>query len=119
MLNLILYSIATEAIITLFSKAIWFEPINRWAKKRGSKIGKDGRFIKGNIIARFLLCKYCQSVWAASLIYLVVRFFPYGWILVSLLVIHRMSNLVHIIFDWLETKRDKERVQMGRLLNGI
>jgi len=85
----IFMAIATEAITEILAESsLFFEirdklSINRW-------------------LATLVNCGYCLSVWIASLVYLLYccdllwLIFPF--------VVHRMSNIVHIMIKYFENR---------------
>lgn len=106
LLDMIMAIIATEAITQLLTKSefsIQFikKPLYKWRHIKASGFLHD-----------ILDCGYCTSVWAAILT--AIWFFtdtPGTGVLdviILVLVIHRMSNLLHFIIDWIDEKRTRD-----------
>jgi hypothetical protein len=98
--NLIVAGLATEAITNLLTKS---EFSVRFIKKPLFK--QRGRFFR--FIHDILDCGYCTSVWAAVL--------PTIWyltdhlnIVITILILHRLSNILHFIIDWMDEKRPRD-----------
>jgi len=103
LLDMILAVIATEAITQLLTKS---EFSIRFIKK--PLFNKRGNKFFG-FIHDILDCGYCTSVWAATL--------PLIWfltdnkflnIIIILLVLHRLSNILHFVIDWIDEKRPRD-----------
>jgi len=108
--NIIYLFIALEATLNLFRNAVWFRPLLDWADKKGTGFDiEKGDIRKGNILADFIKCKYCQSFWGAIFILVLYLFIPCGKYIIYVLVVHRLSNLFHILFDLIIDIRDKKR----------
>jgi len=91
-LEFLLAVIAVEAITELVVKSEIFNPVREFFFNR-KKI-KIFKFIHG-----LLDCGYCTSVWTGWLIaYIVFSNNLFGWFLLGL-VLHRASNVLHIIID--------------------
>ena len=100
--NLVLAVIATEAATNLLTKS---EFSIRFIKEPLFKL----RHIKFfNFIHDVLDCGYCTSVWAAG-IFTLFLFTDSLYFVVLLLVLHRLSNMLHFIIDWLDEKRPRDR----------
>lgn len=105
LIDMITAVIATEAITQLLTKS---EFSTRFIKKplfnmRGNKFF--------GFIHDVLDCGYCTSVWAAILP--AIWFFtdPGGPkfldVIIYILVLHRLSNMLHFLIDWLDEKRPR------------
>ena len=92
--------IATEAITELVVKSEFFEPLRKWLFESTSKIL--------NFIHRIVDCGYCFSVWASILTTFMILQGEFGTVdfLVVILVVHRLSNMLHFIIDRLDTNKD-------------
>lgn len=99
---LVIAALATEAITNLLVKS---EFSISFIKKPLFK--QRGRFFK--FLHDILDCGYCTSVWAAI--------FPALWYLnlaewftpiIIVLVIHRLSNMIHFLIDLLDEKRTRD-----------
>jgi len=101
--KIILAIITTEAITQLLTKSEFStrfikKPLFKW---RGNKFF--------GFLHDILDCGYCTSVWAAII--------PTIWlfkstlvldIFITALVLHRLSNILHFIIDWLDEKRPRD-----------
>lgn len=85
-MKLIMCIIAAEAMTQLACKAELFNPFREWLKSL-SKFTND-----------LLSCPYCVSVWIAGVTVILYVFNEWTWWFVLLLVIHRMSNVLHDAF---------------------
>jgi len=104
MLNFILLIIATEATTNIITKSTFFEPLREWIFKRRKK--KVFGFVN-NLID----CPYCTSVWVAMLLFCLYGLIPYFVIILSILSIHRLSNILHHMIDRIDPNRiDLEKV---------
>jgi len=89
--------ITTEAITEIVVKSELFEPVR--------KLLFESKYSVLNFIHKIFDCGYCFSVWA-SLITVLVLFIINNEVmdfLVVIIVIHRLSNLVHSMLDKLQT----------------
>lgn len=104
MLNLILLIIATEATTNIITKSPIFEPLRGWIfKKREKKLF--------GFVNNLLDCPYCTSVWVAMLLFCLHGLIPFFSIILTVLAIHRLSNIVHHVIDRLDPNRiDLEKV---------
>jgi hypothetical protein len=90
---LVILPIVTEALTQLIGYSEIFEKTRAWIKKRGKFFDK------------LFSCKYCLSVWMAA--FVSIGFFMSGSIvwqslpyyLIAILLVHRLSNIYHLIFD--------------------
>jgi hypothetical protein len=85
-MRLLLCIIAAEAITQLVCKAEIFDRIRKWLQST-SKFLND-----------LLSCAYCVSVWIAAFTTVLYYFWGYTYLFIIMLVIHRLSNIVHDIF---------------------
>ena len=100
-IDLIIAALATEAITNLLTKS---EFSMRFIKEPLF----NRRHIKFfNFVHDILDCGYCTSVWAAIL--------PTIWFLtdsldfvITIFILHRLSNVLHFIIDWLDEKRPRD-----------
>lgn len=105
--------IAVEALTELITSSSIMFPIRDWfskppdeTKKLRCPIRRSFRWLRG-FIGELLNCGYCTSVWVALLL---AHFAPtgkcvgcvlYAWpiFFIKVLVIHRLSNIVHELFS--------------------
>lgn len=78
--------IAAEALTQLVCKAEIFDNIREWLKELS------------DFTNRLLSCPYCVSVWMATFTVGLYNFWDFTEWFILLLVIHRISNLLHDIF---------------------
>jgi hypothetical protein len=101
---------ATEAVVQLVIKSEFFAPIRRLASKLGPWT------------AELFQCGYCFSVWVALGMISVVPavILPVSdWrvvnVLLTLLVIHRLSNIMHNVIDkWTDKYYDMRYVNTDK-----
>lgn len=86
-MKLILCIIAAEAMTQLTCKAEIFDRLRNWLKSLSSFTNE------------LLSCPYCVSVWVAAFTVILYCFYDLTWIFVLLLVIHRVSNVLHDVFS--------------------
>ena len=88
--NLLLLIISTEAITELVVKSEIFKPFREFLFNK-----------KLNFFHSLVDCGYCFSVWAAFFVLIISYYFDnYVTRLIILgLVTHRLSNIVHFLFD--------------------
>jgi hypothetical protein len=99
--NLLIAGLATEALTNLLTKS---EFSIRFIKKplfehRGNKFF--------SFLHDLLDCGYCTSVWAA-VIPTIWFLTDYLDIVITILVLHRLSNSIHFLIDWLDEKRPRD-----------
>ena len=105
-LDMLMGVIAVEAITQLLTKS---EFSIRFIKK--PLFNKREKKFFG-FLHDILDCGYCTSVWAAIIpaIWLITD--PGGPIIldiiITLLVLHRLSNVLHFIIDWIDEKRTRD-----------
>lgn len=85
-MKLIMCVIAAEAMTQLACKAEIFDRLRCWMKSLS--VFTD----------RLLSCPYCVSVWIAGFTVLLYISYAWSWWFVLLLVIHRVSNVLHDLF---------------------
>ena len=103
-LDMLVAVMATEAITQLLTKS---EFSSRFLKKPLFKYRKKIKFFQ--FIHDGLDCGYCTSVWAAILP--AVWFFTDSNVLgivMTVLIFHRLSNVLHFIIDFIDLKRPRE-----------
>ena len=100
-LELVMAIIATEATTNLITKS---EFSIRFIKKPLFNLRQYKIF---SFIHDILDCGYCTSVWAACLFALFITTDMFSFIIL-ILVLHRMSNLLHFIIDWFDEKRPRD-----------
>jgi hypothetical protein len=86
-MKLILCIIAAEAMTQLTCKAEIFDRLRNWIKSLS------------NFTNELLSCPYCVSVWVAGFTVLLYISYEWAWWFILLLVIHRISNVLHDIFS--------------------
>ena len=101
LLDMIMAIIATEAATNLVTKS---EFSMRFIKE---PLFKLRRFRIFNFIHDILDCGYCTSVWSAIVFALFFLTNSFDFIIL-VLVLHRMSNALHFIIDWLDEKRPRD-----------
>ena len=101
LLDMIMAVIATEAATNLITKS---EFSIRFIKE---PLFKLKRFKVFSFIHDILDCGYCTSVWMASLfaVFFLTNTFKF---VVLILVLHRLSNMLHFTIDWLDEKRPRD-----------
>jgi hypothetical protein len=85
-MKLMLCIIAAEAMTQLICKAEIFNRPRSWFKNLC-------KFTK-----KLLECSYCVSVWIAGFTTILYVYYEATYMFIILLVIHRISNLLHDIF---------------------
>jgi len=101
LLDMILAVIATEAATNLITKS---EFSVRFIKEPLYK-RRQVKFF--SFIHDILDCGYCTSVWSAVLFALFFLTNSFNFIII-VLVIHRLSNVLHFTIDWLDEKRPRD-----------
>jgi hypothetical protein len=99
--KLFMAAIATEAATNLITKS---EFSIRFIKK---PLFNMRRFKIFNFIHDILDCGYCTSVWMACIFALFVVTNSFNFVIL-LLVLHRLSNMLHFIIDVIDEKRSRE-----------
>lgn len=85
-MELVLCVIAAEAMTQLACKGEIFDPLREWLKGLS------------DFTNRLLSCPYCVSVWVAGFTMILYYWYEWTWWFILLLVIHRMSNVLHDIY---------------------
>ena len=86
MIRLLLCIIAAEAMTQLACKAEIFDTLREKIKSLS------------NFTNELLSCAYCVSVWVATFTTILYVFWDYTYLFIFMLVIHRMSNVLHDAF---------------------
>jgi hypothetical protein len=86
-MKLVMCIIAAEAMTQLTCKAEIFDRLRNWIKSL-STFTND-----------LLSCPYCVSVWVAAFTVVLFMAWEWSWWFVLLLVIHRISNVLHDLFS--------------------
>lgn len=86
-MKLIMCIIAAEAMTQLTCKAEIFNRLRDWIKSLSPFTNE------------LLSCPYCVSVWVAAFTVLLYIGYEFAWWFILLLVIHRISNVVHDMFS--------------------
>ncbi len=101
LLDIVMAVIATEAATNLITKS---EFSTSFIKKPLFK-RKHIKFF--SFVHDILDCGYCSSVWMAFIfaIFFLTKSFD---LVIMILVIHRLSNVLHFTIDWLDEKRPRD-----------
>ena len=101
LIDIFIAALATEAITQLLTKSEFSE---RFLRKPLFKYRKFKLF---QFVHDILDCGYCTSVWAAII--------PTIWLLtdhldvvITLLILHRLSNVLHFLIDFIDLKRPRD-----------
>lgn len=86
-MKLVMCIIAAEAMTQLTCKAEIFNRLRDWLKSLSSFTNE------------LLSCPYCVSVWVAGFTALLYFYYEWTWWFILLLVIHRVSNVLHDLFS--------------------
>lgn len=86
-MKLIMCIIAAEAMTQLACKAEIFNRLREWLKSLSSFTNE------------LLSCPYCVSVWVAGFTVILYIGYEWAWWFILLLVIHRISNVLHDLFS--------------------
>ena len=102
-LKFLLAIIVVEGITNIITKSMFFSPIREFFFNRR----KNKLFY---LIHDLLDCSYCFSVWAGWFVCLCWFYFDSKIIDVVFIgiVLHRLSNVLHFIIDWLDKKRPRD-----------
>ena len=87
--------IATEALVELWKKAAPLQAFREWL------IAETPFLHSRRLDTHLLECPYCMSVWIGALILLVYVVFNNSIYLFGALVVHRVSNYVHLVVSYL------------------
>lgn len=101
---------ATEAIVELVIKSSIFSPIRRLISKFGSRT------------AELFKCGYCFSVWTAMVMVSIIPVVVLpvtDWFIINaaltMLVVHRLSNVIHNVIDkWTDKYYDHRYVNTDK-----
>ncbi len=77
--------IAVEALTQLICKAEIFDTPREWLSRC-------------SFFERLLSCGYCVSVWSALFVIVLLMFWNYTQWFILLLVLHRISNVLHDVY---------------------
>jgi hypothetical protein len=86
-MKLVMCIIAAEAMTQLTCKAEIFNRLREWLKSLSSFTNE------------LLSCPYCVSVWVAGFTVILYASYEWSWWFILLLVIHRISNVLHDLFS--------------------
>lgn len=111
---IILLAIATEAVSEIITSASITEPLRDWWKRWTYKSDEppvESYFQQFKIfIDKLVSCGYCTSVWVAAFFAiwapLFIDYIVSNW-LVCAFAIHRIANLVHVIYELIRKGRVK------------
>ena len=110
MLKLILVVIAVEAMVELWKKAAPLQPAREWLVRVTPFLYSERQQ------THLLQCPYCLSVYAGvagTCLYFYADTVPAKWLIIAL-VIHRLSNFVHLAMSALRDKQLDIRIQRTR-----
>ena len=108
MMNILLYfiilPIAVEALTTILIDSSIFYKI------REKITSKDMPFF-----SELIQCKYCFSFWVTIFIIYIGTFnIRFLYIFIMILVVHRLSNTYHFLFDIIREKKETIQIDKGR-----
>jgi len=101
LLDMVMAVIATEALTNLLTKS---EFSIRFIKEPLFK-RRHVKFF--NFVHDILDCGYCTSVWMGFIFALFFLTNSFYFVMI-ILVIHRLSNVLHFTIDWLDEKRPRD-----------
>jgi len=106
--RLIIYVIACEALVHLWFNAAPLQPVRRF-------FIKITPFFTSKEQGNLFECKYCVSVWIGFILValLFVRSIYLELLMISL-VIHRLSNFLHLIMSFIRDKQFDIRINRNR-----
>jgi hypothetical protein len=87
--------IATEALVELWKKAAPLQPLREWLIARTPFLHSQ------RMDTHLFECPYCMSVWIGALVLLIYMVFNGSIYLFGALMIHRVSNYVHLGISYL------------------
>jgi len=87
--------IATEALVELWKKAAPLQGIREWL------IDKTPFLYSERMDTHLFECAYCMSVWIGALVLITYVVFNNSIYLFGALVVHRVSNYVHLVVSYL------------------
>ena len=89
--KILLIIVSIEALTELVVKSEFFNPLrNFFSSEENNKLY--------NFIDSILQCPYCFSVWSASIV-ISMSYNDYTIFILYILSAHRLSNMLHNIFD--------------------
>ena len=107
LLTIMLMSIAAEAISEIITSSTLFVPLHKSIFKRAyptppvdTTSTKVYSWIYG-----LITCGYCTSVWVSIFMVLLVGAPPLVGSLVTIFVIHRVSNWIHVVYELIRKGR--------------
>lgn len=101
------YIIACEALVQLFFHAEPLQCMRQW-------LIKITPFLDTEAQGHLFNCKYCCSLWFATLLTILFFTVPISKYFVIMLVIHRLSNFLHLIFSFIRDLQLDIRVNRNR-----
>ena len=87
--------IATEALVELWKKAAPLQAFKEWL------IAETPFLHSESMDTHLLECPYCMSVWIGALVLIIYVVFNNSIYLFGALVVHRVSNYVHLVVSYL------------------
>ena len=106
MMDVILLAIFTEALVELWKKAGPLQPMREWL------VDITPWLYSARQQTHLLMCPYCLSLYAgfaAICLYSLVAYAPVRWLIYAV-VVHRMSNWLHLAFSLLRDKQLNIRI---------
>jgi hypothetical protein len=106
MIKYILAIFAVEAITNILTKSELFLPLRRFFfNKKSYKVFE--------FIHDLFDCGYCMSVWIGIMATLYLTYIDSNIvnIFISGLILHRFSNILHFIIDWLDEIRGQGKTK--------
>lgn len=110
---IVLLSILTEACVELLTKSAFFGFLREYIDKK-AEVSKGVVGAVYSFVHKVVHCPYCCSVWAAlfsvCLVVLAAVFSGFSFVItgnlgvdlfILLVVVHRLSNFIHYVGDWL------------------
>lgn len=86
--------IAVEAITNILTKGEIFHSLQEWAEQRET------------FTQKLFSCSYCLSVWVAALLVGPCMLYPQVKACLWIFVVHRIANVFHTLYDYLQVKAD-------------
>jgi len=87
--------IATEALVELWKKAAPLQGIREWLTDKTPFLYSE------SMDTHLFECAYCMSVWIGALVLITYVVFNNSIYLFGALVVHRVSNYVHLVVSYL------------------
>jgi len=94
-MNYLILIIATEALVELWKKAAPLQGIREWL------IARTPFLHSRRLDTHLLECPYCMSVWIGALVLIIYVVFNNSIYFFGALVVHRVSNYVHLVVSYL------------------